>query len=114
MGLVTPPARSSRAGKLPEALPDLARQALGDRLKHLREVRQLSLRDLGAIVGMSPGTLGDLERGRVRNPPLATVLRLMAALEVDSIELLFGEPEFASARIARSMAAEGVIESSTG
>jgi hypothetical protein len=45
--------------------------------------------------------LDNLERGEVLNPSLGTVLRLMAALEVPSIELLFGEPEFVSHRHAQ-------------
>jgi transcriptional regulator with XRE-family HTH domain len=59
------------------------------------------LNDLASKIGVSRGTLGDLERGVVLNPPLGTILRLMAALGVPSIELMFGDFEWTSGRLAR-------------
>jgi transcriptional regulator with XRE-family HTH domain len=77
------------------------RSVLGARIRAIRNERDLSLQALAAAIGMSRGSLGELERGEVLNPPLGTILRLMAALNVRSIELFFGDFDFASGRLAQ-------------
>jgi hypothetical protein len=50
---------------------------------------------------MSAGSLGELERGETMNPPLGTILRLMSALEISSLDvLLAGELVSPSADLA--------------
>jgi hypothetical protein len=55
---------------------------------------------------MSRGALGNLERGDVQNPPLGTLLRLMAALDLPSIEMLLGATESPSRAMARLLLAD--------
>jgi DNA-binding XRE family transcriptional regulator len=100
--MVTSGARPGRAFRA-EPLPVEVRTMLGSRLRVLREDRGLSLQDLARRVGMSRGSIGDLERGDVLNPSLSTVLRLMSALDLPSIELLFGDPEYVSGKLARAV-----------
>jgi transcriptional regulator with XRE-family HTH domain len=49
---------------------------------------------------LSAGTLGALERGAIKSPTLATLLRLMPVLGVPSIELLLGPGLFPSAHLS--------------
>src|SRR5437660_1429729 len=91
------PPRPSRGA---QALPLEVRRALGARVRGLRRAKGLSLEQVAALMEVSAGTLGGLERGKMMNPPLGTVLRLMAALDVPSIELLFGEPGYGSGQVA--------------
>ncbi|MBP0495469.1 helix-turn-helix domain-containing protein [Pararoseomonas indoligenes] len=69
---------------------DAARTAeLGARLRALRQARGLTLDTLAESAGLDKGYLSRLERG-LKNPSIATVLRLSEALEVPVAEL-FGE-----------------------
>ncbi|MCR0983828.1 helix-turn-helix domain-containing protein [Roseomonas populi] len=69
---------------------DAARKAeLGTRLRALRQSREMTLEVLAEAAGLDKGYLSRLERG-LKNPSIATVLRLSEALEVPVAEL-FGE-----------------------
>lgn len=81
-----------------------ARDLLGQRLRLLRGSD--SLETTAARAGLSSGSLGQLERGG-SDPTLGTLLRLMVALEQDSIECLLGDlPSCDYAQRMRSPAPE--------
>jgi transcriptional regulator with XRE-family HTH domain len=63
----------------------------GQRLRHLRRSRGLTLSDLGERVGRAPSQLSLLENGR-REPKLSLLQSLAAALEVPVEELLRKQP----------------------
>jgi transcriptional regulator with XRE-family HTH domain len=63
-----------------------ALRAFGDRLKELREQRELSQERLSELGGMNRNYVSDVERGR-RNPCLWNIVRLAEALEVPPSEL---------------------------
>jgi predicted transcriptional regulator/transcriptional regulator with XRE-family HTH domain len=68
---------------------DLA--TFGQRLKHLRRSRGLTLAELGELVGRTPSVLSLIENGR-REPRLSLVEQLAAALSVPVPELLKKQP----------------------
>src|ERR1700722_18430014 len=63
----------------------------GQRLKHSRRAKGLTLADLGARVGRTPSVLSLIENGK-REPRLSLVERLAAALGVPVSELLKKQP----------------------
>jgi DNA-binding XRE family transcriptional regulator len=65
--------------------PDLA--LFGQRLRHARKARGLTLAELGAKVGRAPSVLSLLENGR-REPKLSLIEALAQALSVPTAELL--------------------------
>jgi XRE family transcriptional regulator, fatty acid utilization regulator len=68
---------------------DLA--TFGQRLRHLRRARGLTLAELGERVGRTPSVLSLIENGR-REPRLSLVEQLAAALGVPVTELLKKQP----------------------
>jgi predicted transcriptional regulator/DNA-binding XRE family transcriptional regulator len=68
---------------------DLA--TFGQRLRHARRARGLTLAELGARVGRTPSVLSLIENGR-REPRLSLVEQLAAALSVPVSELLKKQP----------------------
>jgi transcriptional regulator with XRE-family HTH domain len=72
-------------------MTDDVRLELGQRVRELRELRQLSTRALGAAVGVTSGFISQIENGRVA-PSLATLFRLTAALGVGMSELFDAVP----------------------
>ena len=54
---------------------------IGARLRHLREARLMSQRDLSKAAGISQTTIVNIETGRT-NPHPSTLRRLAAALKV--------------------------------
>jgi XRE family transcriptional regulator, fatty acid utilization regulator len=68
---------------------DLA--TFGQRLRHLRRVRGLTLAELGERVGRAPSALSLLENGR-REPKLSMIRALAGALSVPHEELLRRQP----------------------
>src|SRR5713226_5891284 len=68
---------------------DLA--TFGQRLRHLRRARSLTLAELGAKVGRAPSALSLLENGR-REPKLSLIEALAKALAVPAEELLRHQP----------------------
>ena len=71
----------------------------GQRLRHARRARGLTLADLGARVGRTPSVLSLIENGR-REPRLSLVEQIATALDVPMTELLKKQPP--SRRGARS------------
>ena len=63
----------------------------GQRLRHVRRARGLTLAELGARVGRAPSVLSLLENGR-REPRLSLIEALASALSVPTAELLRSEP----------------------
>ena len=59
----------------------------GERLRELREKRELSLRSLADLAGMSYTYISDLERG-LRVPSLTTIIRLAVALDSKVTDLV--------------------------
>src|ERR1700756_3578321 len=68
---------------------DLA--TLGQRVRHLRRARGMTLSELGERVGCAPSVLSLLENGR-REPKLSMVEQLATALQVPVTELLKKQP----------------------
>jgi XRE family transcriptional regulator, fatty acid utilization regulator len=68
---------------------DLA--TFGQRLRHLRRARGLTLAELGSRVGRAPSALSLLENGR-REPKLSLIDELARALSVPAEELLRHQP----------------------
>jgi transcriptional regulator with XRE-family HTH domain len=66
---------------LPEAV------MFGDRLRELREKRELTLRSLADVAGMSYTYISDMERG-LRVPTLTTIIRLAVALDCKLTDLV--------------------------
>jgi DNA-binding XRE family transcriptional regulator len=59
---------------------------------------------LGRLIGASRWEVHRLETGKVMNPHLQVVLRLMRELEVDSLELLFaGLEQFPTQALASAL-----------
>src|SRR6202012_4732811 len=63
----------------------------GQRLKHARRAKGLTLADLGAKVGRTPSVLSLIENGK-REPRLSLVEQLAAALGVPVSDLLRKQP----------------------
>ena len=63
----------------------------GQRLRHARRARGLTLADLGARVGRTPSVLSLIENGR-REPRLSLVEQIATALDVPVTELLKKQP----------------------
>src|ERR1700678_1134740 len=68
---------------------DLA--TFGQRLKHVRRTRGLTLAELGEKVGRAPSVLSLIENGR-REPRLSLVEQLATALDLPLAELLSKQP----------------------
>src|SRR6516164_956198 len=77
------------SGPFPSGGLDLA--TFGQRLRHLRRARGLTLAELGARVGRAPSALSLLENGR-REPKLSLIEALAKALSVSPDELLRPQP----------------------
>jgi predicted transcriptional regulator/transcriptional regulator with XRE-family HTH domain len=73
----------------PQSGLDLA--LFGQRLKHIRRTRGLTLTDLGERVGRAPSVLSLIENGR-REPKLSLIESLASALGVSAEELMRHEP----------------------
>ncbi len=74
---------------LPEGRLDL--NLFGQRLRHIRRSRNLTLTELGNRVGRAPSVLSLLENGR-REPKLSLIEALATALGVPAEELMRREP----------------------
>lgn len=64
---------------------------VGQKLRMVRQRRGLSQRELAKLSGLSPNTLGLLERGQT-SPTVSTLQKLAVALDVD-INAFFGSSE---------------------
>ena len=63
----------------------------GQRLRHVRRARGLTLADLGERVGRAPSVLSLIENGR-REPKLSLIEALASALSVPAQELMRRQP----------------------
>jgi len=70
----------------------MKRQSLGQRVRRLRESQEMGLETLANMTGQSVDTLARIEKDEMI-PPVALLLTLSRALEVDSGELLKDEEE---------------------
>jgi transcriptional regulator with XRE-family HTH domain/predicted transcriptional regulator len=80
---------------------DLA--TFGQRLRHLRRARGITLAELGARVGRAPSALSLLENGR-REPKLSLIEALAKALAVPAEELLRHQPPSRRAQLEIAVA----------
>jgi transcriptional regulator with XRE-family HTH domain len=65
---------------------------LGERLRAIRLLRRLTLREVAAAAGVSESFVSQLERGR-SSASVATLQRLAAAVGIEISDLFAGEPE---------------------
>jgi len=63
----------------------------GQRLRHVRRARGMTLADLGQRVGRAPSVLSLIENGR-REPKLSLISSLASALSVTTEELMRRQP----------------------
>jgi transcriptional regulator with XRE-family HTH domain len=75
----------------------------GQRLRHLRRVRGLTLTELGERVGRAPSALSLLENGR-REPKLSLIEQLASALGVTAADLLSKQPPSRRAQLEIALA----------
>src|SRR5579875_2054576 len=75
----------------------------GQRLRHLRRARGLTLSELGERVGRAPSALSLFENGR-REPKLSLIEQLAAALSVPVTELLSRQPPSRRAQLEIAVA----------
>ncbi|HLI39867.1 MAG TPA: helix-turn-helix domain-containing protein [Streptosporangiaceae bacterium] len=75
----------------------------GQRLRHLRRARGLTLGELSERVGRAPSVLSLLENGR-REPKLSLIEQLAAALSVPAAELLSRQPPSRRAQLEIALA----------
>jgi transcriptional regulator with XRE-family HTH domain len=68
---------------------EAARQALAARMEELRDAAGMSQRQAALRGGMDPRNWARIEQGKL-NPRLDSLLRIQFALDVDSLEALFG------------------------
>jgi XRE family transcriptional regulator, fatty acid utilization regulator len=74
----------------------------GQRLKHARRAKSMTLADLGAKVGRTPSVLSLIENGK-REPRLSLVEQLAAALGIPVSELLKKQPPSRRAQLEISL-----------
>jgi transcriptional regulator with XRE-family HTH domain len=77
----------------PGQRPDYPR--IGGHLRQARQARNLSLRELAQLLGVSPSLISQIETGRA-NPSVSTLYAIATELEVSLDELLFGDRRSAS------------------
>ncbi len=98
------------AGKETQSLPEngpegqrrLDLNLFGQRLRHIRRSRGLTLSELGERVGRAPSVLSLLENGR-REPKLSLIEALATALSVPADELMRHEPPSRRAQLEISL-----------
>ena len=65
-------------------------QSLGERIRKMRESRNLDLNQLAHRVGFDPKYLTEIEEGKI-SPPVGTLIQISRALAIDSASLLSDE-----------------------
>lgn len=60
---------------------------IGEKIKNLRKQKNMSLRELAQITGLSKTTLGDLEKD-LKNPSLETIEKIAGAFNMTPADLL--------------------------
>jgi transcriptional regulator with XRE-family HTH domain len=101
--------------QVPGQYPSLDTVTLGQRIRHLRRARDLTLAELAGRVGAASSALSMIENGR-REPRLSVLQSVAAALDVSVEELLRPEPPSrrASLEIALERAQRGPAFASLG
>jgi predicted transcriptional regulator/DNA-binding XRE family transcriptional regulator len=84
-------------------MDEIALATFGQRLRHYRQARGLTLAELGRRVGRAPSALSALENGR-REPKLSLLRALADALGVTTEDLLDREPPNRRARLEIAIA----------
>ncbi len=87
--LVPPPEARADDGLTVDADPDAFDASVGRRIKALREAKDLTQAQLGALVGAAQSTVGDWEAGN-HEPRRSVIPRIAKALSVSSEFLEFG------------------------
>jgi transcriptional regulator with XRE-family HTH domain len=70
--------------------PSYDMETMGDRIKTLREARDLTQDKLGAAVGVTKGAVSQWENSGVADIKLKTFLKLVEVLRTDFQYLVFG------------------------
>ncbi len=68
-------------------------------IKALRLARDMTLDDLSGLTGLSKGYLSKIERSG-KLPPFSTLNRIAAALGIETVSLMTGQPEPTDTRLA--------------
>ena len=66
----------------------MTENALGERIQRARNDKQMSLRELEAVVGVSNAHLSQLETGKIAKPSMALLYAVASALDLDFAELM--------------------------
>src|SRR6202044_843122 len=74
----------------------------GQRLRHARRARGLTLAELGERVGRAPSVLSMIENGR-REPKLSLIEALATALSVPTAELVRRQPPSRRAQLGTAL-----------
>src|SRR5216683_5873051 len=82
---------SKDSRSLTQAAVGLDLNLFGQRLRHVRRARGMTLAELGARVGRAPSVLSLIENGR-REPKLSLIEAIATALSVPPDELLRRQP----------------------
>jgi transcriptional regulator with XRE-family HTH domain len=72
-----------------EEAVEAARQALGQRIRELRGQRDLSQEEASLRAGITPRSWSRIEHAQL-NPRLDTLFGIQVALELDTLDALFG------------------------
>jgi transcriptional regulator with XRE-family HTH domain len=65
-------------------------ESMGDRIRRLRQARDMSQEELGRLCGVSGAAVNQWESGATKSIRLPTVLMLMDALKTDLAYLVHG------------------------
>ena len=82
--------------------PRVSMNLLGDRIRAVRQERQLTVRHLASSAGVSPALISQVERG-INDPSLDTLRRIAQALGIPLFDL-FQQPEEPGVAVVRSNA----------
>jgi DNA-binding transcriptional regulator YiaG len=61
---------------------------IGERIRHFREVRNLSLIELSELTGINKNSLNHYESGVVANPPYDKLLQILKAMNLTWADIL--------------------------
>jgi transcriptional regulator with XRE-family HTH domain len=84
------PARRTRTSRRHRREPDPLAQAVGERIRRLRDQQEFSFDAFVEEVGLGRGYVSEIERGLV-NPTLAALNKLAKALKVTVADLVLGD-----------------------
>jgi transcriptional regulator with XRE-family HTH domain len=67
---------------------------LGEKLRKLREEKQVTIMDINRLTGVAVGTIGDIERGKIQSPSIFTMEKIAKALKVSPL-IFMEDPDLA-------------------